>query len=116
MLEEELVENLLKKSDEYLQEILFENEEVLEAVVLSNSLFSQEIGYEPFSKDWVKRYLRAILSEISNKSADDALGWALTVSVYEVATKLIEYYNITISDYPAIVALAIILIRSAKKL
>lgn len=114
MLDEKIVVKLEKETDEKLRYIIANNPVLIEDIILSDPIYSEENGFEPFSSEWIKRYFRNLLSDITNKSMDDALSWALAASVYDVSLKIIDHFGVNVMDYPAAVALAILLIRSAK--
>jgi hypothetical protein len=113
MLSKEQVNNLETADDEKLRSILFESSIVLESVILSNPDYSEDTGYEPFGNEWIKRYFKSILSEVSGKTTDDALSWALAASLYDIANKVIGHYSISVTDYPGAIALAILLVRAS---
>jgi hypothetical protein len=112
---EEQINELNMADNDWLRSILFESSIILENVILSNPDYSEDTGYEPFGEGWLKRYFKSILSDVSNKATDDALSWALGASLYEVAVKLIDHYSLGATEYPAAIALAILLVRAAIK-
>lgn len=88
--------------------------QLTQAIVLANPIYSQETSYEPFDSDWFKKYFKKLLSEITGKSLDLALEWALVATAIEVSEKIISTYGLDASSQPAALAMALLLIKAAK--
>lgn len=99
-------------SDSELRVVVQQDSELSQAIFFANPAFAREASWEPFSEEWVKRYAKAILAEISGKPIDEALKWALALTGADLANFLVARFGISAASYPAAVALSILLIRA----
>lgn len=102
-------------SDRELEELVQSSFEVGEAIFLANPMYAEDAGFAPFSRDWVKRYWKSLLSQVSGKPLDMVLEWALAATAAQVSAALVAAFGISVVSYPAAIALAVLLIRAARE-
>lgn len=113
-------ENLLdvysEMSDDELAQVVSENYNLSQAIISSHPEMAQDAGFELFDTNWAERYWRNIVAEISGLKLTDALAkWAIGGSIAGIANMIISHYALPAVALTGAVALAIILVRAAKR-
>jgi hypothetical protein len=75
---------------------------------------SQELGLDLFQPEWIKRYGKRILAEVSGLPVDEAFKWALSLSAVQLADHLSKHFNLSLAAWSSAIALAILLLRAAR--
>jgi len=101
--------------DNDLRTLVQQSSELSDAIFVSNPRYAEDSGFEPFSADWIRRYCKSLLSEISGKPLDKALEWALAATAMDVSAALVSHFGIVAAAHPAVIALAILLLRAARE-
>jgi|SRR5579872_6440072 len=112
-IDDQIVASLSKGNDADLRALVQQNMSLSRAIFANMPALAEDAGYEPFSKDWINRYWRNLLIEVSGKPVDKLFEWALKASAASVATLLVQHFNLDVAAYSAAIALAILLLRAA---
>jgi hypothetical protein len=112
-IDDKIVASLSKGNDADLRTLVQQNMSLSRAILANMPALAEDAGYEPFSKDWVNRYWRNLLIEVSGKPVDKLFDWALKASAATVATQLVQRFGLDVAAYSAAIALAILLLRAA---
>jgi hypothetical protein len=110
-----LVPSLDAEDDDTLHALLQRNVQIADAVFVALPDIAQDAGFDVFGKEWMRRYWRRILSEVSSTPVDELYKWALAETAVDLSNNLISYFGLDVHSFPAAVALAILLLRIAKK-
>lgn len=112
-IDDEIVASLSRGNDADLRTLVQQNMSLSRAIFANMPALAEDAGYEPFSKDWVNRYWRNLLIEVSGKPVDKLFEWVLEASAASVATLLVRRFDLDVAAYSAAIALAILLLRAA---
>lgn len=113
---EKLIEEKDRLNDDELLKIISNSYDLSQTILLKDPDLANDIEFDVFNKDWIKKNWKKILLNTEKLSKKDAvLGWAMTNTTLEI-TKLIQSgYNFQFSEttVPAIIALVILIKRLA---
>lgn len=108
------IKEFAAKSDEELRAILKADGQLSDQLLMGMPELSNEIGLDVFSRDWIRKYSKRILAEVSGEPVDLAFKWALGVSALQLAELLSQNFGLEAVSWSAAVALALLLLRAAR--
>jgi hypothetical protein len=113
-MDEHLVSEFEAKDDAALREVVQRSDELSEALLMKMPELSQELGLDLFQPEWIRRYGKRILAEVSGQPVDLAFKWALGLTALQVAEYLSKHLNLSVAAWSSAIALAILLLRAAR--
>lgn len=113
---EEMVAEFELLDDEQLCEVLRSDTKFTESILLSIPDLASDAAFDLYGPEWLNRYWKRFIIEVKASTNDDAaLKWAVNATAAGLSVMLTKHFNLPDVAIPASVALALLLIRAAKR-